>query len=73
MIETIEIRFKWGSVVPDRRKWRPSRPYLEPIAKALKRDNYQGVVSLESVYHPLNGTYEDGYRECLPKFKELFE
>ncbi len=48
-------------------------PYLEPIANALKRDNYQGVVSLESVYHPLNGTYEDGYKECLPKFKELFE
>ena len=48
-------------------------PYLEPIAKALKRDDYQGVVSLESVYHPLNGSYEDGYRECLPKFKELFE
>ena len=47
-------------------------PYLDDIAAALKRDNYQGVVSLESVYHPDGGTYEDGYRECLPKFKELF-
>ena len=47
-------------------------PYLEDIAAALKKDNYQGVVSLESVYHPDNGTYEDGFRECLPVFKKLF-
>jgi sugar phosphate isomerase/epimerase len=47
-------------------------PYLEDIAGALKRDGYQGVVSLESVYRPENGTFEDGYRECLPAFKELF-
>ena len=47
-------------------------PYLEDIAAALKRDNYQKVVSLESVYRPDNGTFEDGYRECLPMFKQLF-
>jgi sugar phosphate isomerase/epimerase len=47
-------------------------PYLEDIAGALKRDGYQGVVSLESVYRPDNGTFEDGYRECLPVFKKLF-
>ena len=47
-------------------------PYLENIAAALKRDGYQGVVSLESVYRPDNGTFEDGYRECLPEFKRLF-
>jgi len=47
-------------------------PYLEDIAKALKRDNYEGYISLESVYHPGNGSYEDGYRECLPYFKKLF-
>jgi sugar phosphate isomerase/epimerase len=47
-------------------------PYLEDIAGALKRDEYQGVVSLESVYRPENGTFEDGYRECLPVFQELF-
>jgi hypothetical protein len=47
-------------------------PYLEDIAEALKRDGYQGVVSLESVYRPDNGTFEDGYRECLPIFKQLF-
>jgi len=47
-------------------------PYLEGIARALKRDNYQGVISLESVYRPDNGTFEDGFRECLPAFKKLF-
>ena len=47
-------------------------PYLEDIAGALKRDGYQGVVSLESVYRPDNGTFEDGYRECLLLFKKLF-
>ena len=47
-------------------------PYLEDIASALKRDNYQGVVSYEGVYRPDNGTFEDGFRESLPAFKKLF-
>jgi len=47
-------------------------PYLEDIAAALKKDGYQGVISLESVYRPDNGTFEDGFRECLPAFKKLF-
>jgi len=45
---------------------------VNDIASALKRDNYQGVVSLESVYHPDNGSYEDGFREYLPEFLKLF-
>jgi sugar phosphate isomerase/epimerase len=47
-------------------------PYLGEIAAALKRDNYQGVVSLESVYRPDGGTFEDGFRKSLPLFKGLF-
>ncbi len=47
-------------------------PYLEDIASALRNDGYQGVVSLESVYRPNAGTFEDGFRECLPVFKDLF-
>ncbi len=47
-------------------------PYLQDIASALRNDGYQGVVSLESVYRPDNGTFEDGFRECLPVFKDLF-
>ena len=48
-------------------------PYLGEIAAALKRDNYQGVVSLESVYRPEGGTFEDGFRKSLPLFKRLFD
>ena len=47
-------------------------PYLEGIAGALKRDNYQGVVSYEGVYRPTGGTFEDGFNESLPAFKKLF-
>jgi hypothetical protein len=47
-------------------------PYLGEIAAALERDNYQGVVSLESVFRPDNGTFEDGFRTSLPMFKRLF-
>ena len=46
--------------------------YLGDSAAALKRDDYQGVVSLESVYRPDSGTFEDGFRKSLPTFKSLF-
>lgn len=46
--------------------------YLADIAAALKRDKYDGVVSLESVYRPDNGTFEDGFRKSLATFKKLF-
>lgn len=48
-------------------------PYLEGIAGALKRDGYQGVISIESVYRPDNGTFEDGFREVVPVLRELAE
>jgi sugar phosphate isomerase/epimerase len=47
-------------------------PYLEGIATGLKEENYDGVVSLESVYHPDGGTYEDGFRASVGRFKEIF-
>jgi len=46
-------------------------PYLEGIIGALKRDGYDGVVSIESVYRPDNGTFEDGYRKVLPILRKL--
>lgn len=46
--------------------------YFEPIAGALRRDGYDGVVSLESVYHPGNGDFEAGFRQCVGLFKEVF-
>ena len=47
-------------------------PYLGDIAAALKRDKYQGVVSLESVSRPDNSTFEDGFRKSLSTFTRLF-
>jgi sugar phosphate isomerase/epimerase len=47
-------------------------PYFEGIAAGLKEENYDGVISLESVYHPDGGSYEDGFRASVGKFKEIF-
>lgn len=47
-------------------------PLFDPIAKALRSDGYDGVISFESVYHPGNGDFEDGFRQCIGRFKELF-
>ena len=46
-------------------------PYYNDIVDALKRDGYDGAISLESVYTPEDGTREDGFRESLPVFMEL--
>ena len=46
-------------------------PYYNDIVGALKRDGYDGTISLESVYTPVGGTREDGFRESLPVFMEL--
>lgn len=43
-----------------------------PLAEALRRDGYDGVVSFESVYHPGDGDFEAGFRACIGTFKELF-
>ena len=46
-------------------------PYYNDIVSALERDGYEGAISLESVYTPVGGTREDGFRESLPVFMEL--
>ena len=48
------------------------QPYLEPMAAALREDGYQGAISLESVYRPLDGSFEDGFRSSVARFKQLF-
>jgi len=45
---------------------------FSPIAEALRTDAYDGVVSFESVYHPGNGNFEDGFRLSIDHFKKLF-
>ncbi|MEY1556394.1 sugar phosphate isomerase/epimerase family protein [Yoonia sp. R2331] len=43
-----------------------------PMAAAMRRDGYDGVISLESVYHPGNGDFEAGFRQCIDTFKGHF-
>ena len=45
---------------------------FQPMADALRADGYDGVVSFESVYHPGNGDFEAGFRQCIGRFKEIF-
>ncbi len=45
---------------------------FQPIADAMREDGYDGVVSFESVYHPGDGSYEAGFRQCAPLFARIF-
>lgn len=47
-------------------------PYLNDLANALGADNYDGVISLESVYRPEGGSFEDGFRASVSTLKRLF-
>jgi hypothetical protein len=46
---------------------------FKQMASAMRGDGYEGVISFESVYHPGNGNFEDGFRQCIGLFKTLFE
>ena len=43
-----------------------------PLADALRRDRYDGVISFESVYRPNGGSFEDGFRHSVDRFKAVF-
>ncbi|MEM8554891.1 MAG: sugar phosphate isomerase/epimerase family protein, partial [Pseudomonadota bacterium] len=47
-------------------------PLFAPMADALQADGYDGVISFESVYHPGNGDFESGFRQCIEIFKGHF-
>ena len=47
-------------------------PLFQPLADHLRKDSYDGVISLESVYHPGNDDFEAGFRQCIHQFKEHF-
>ncbi len=47
-------------------------PYLDDMATALKSDGYAGAISLESVYRPLGGSFEDGFRASVGALKAMF-
>ena len=42
------------------------------FARAMRADGYDGVISLESVYHPGDGNFEAGFRACIGPFTEIF-
>ncbi|HHZ90197.1 TPA: sugar phosphate isomerase/epimerase [Candidatus Poribacteria bacterium] len=46
--------------------------YLQDLANALRTDGYDGVISLESVYRPEGGSFEDGFRTSVNVLKQLF-
>ena len=45
---------------------------LEPMAEWLEQIGYAGAISLEAVYRPDGGTFEDGFHACVGRFRELF-
>ena len=47
-------------------------PMFQPMADAMRADHYDGVISFESVFHPGNGDFEDGFRQCIGLFKAIF-
>jgi len=46
--------------------------YMTDIARNLKRDNYQGVISIENFYIPSGQTTKEGYRAGVDVFKSIF-
>ncbi|SMX32100.1 sugar phosphate isomerase/epimerase family protein [Maliponia aquimaris] len=42
------------------------------LAEALRAEDYAGVVSFESVYHPGDGDFEAGFRQNVGLFREIF-
>ncbi len=45
---------------------------FQPMADAMRTDNYDGVISFESVYHKGDGNFERGFRESVDLFKTVF-
>ncbi|MGI6175819.1 MAG: sugar phosphate isomerase/epimerase family protein [Christensenellales bacterium] len=48
-------------------------PYLQDLAESLKKNDYQGYVSLENIYQPDGGDFVDGYRIDIIELKRIFE
>jgi sugar phosphate isomerase/epimerase len=45
---------------------------FQPMADAMRADNYDGVISYESVYHPGDGDFEAGFRSCIGMFMDIY-
>jgi sugar phosphate isomerase/epimerase len=47
-------------------------PHLQKISERLNQIGYDGSMSLESVYRPTEGNFEDGFNASITKFKSLY-
>ena len=47
-------------------------PHLQKISERLNQIGYDGSMSLESVYRPTAGDFEDGFNASITKFKNLY-
>jgi sugar phosphate isomerase/epimerase len=47
-------------------------PYLLDLADALRRDDYQGCISLENVFRPEGKDFRDGYYIDIESLKRIF-
>ena len=45
---------------------------FQSVADAMRADGYDGVISFESVFHPGDGDFEAGFRQCVGRFREIF-
>jgi len=45
---------------------------FQPMADAMRADEYDGVISFESVYHSGDDDFERGFRDCIELFKRIF-
>ena len=45
---------------------------FEPLADAIRKDGYEGVVSFESVHCDEKGSFEGGFRRSIETFKKVF-
>ena len=66
----VNIPESWVQVTPIGRGMMAS--YLLRLAQALRKDGYEGFVSLENIYRPDGGDYMDGYRIDIPTLIEIF-
>ena len=48
------------------------QPHLQRIARWLQHHNYNGAISLESVYCPPGGTFEQGFESSVQMLKSTF-
>ncbi len=71
-LKDVEVDIRRATVVCRQLGTGQMAPYLPQIAAALKADGYAGSISLESVYRPPGGSFEDGFRASLPLLQEVF-